>query len=140
MKKNQNNSFSSLLSPFTDSELAFLYDFEKSVNLFEKQEIKIDISNFIISSDGKCKISMKIPDERSIRLAINSAKKKELMSKAIIIARYSWLKRNKLPLPTDMELANLCLQIKEGKLIRAYYANTLTHLPKKINYHFQFIN
>ena len=56
------------------------------------------------------------------------------------MARYEWLKRHRLSYPVDMELPNLCLTIREGKLIRAFYSNVLTHVIKKQNYYIQILN
>jgi hypothetical protein len=69
-----------------------------------------------------------------------SAKKKHLNESIVIIARYKWMKRNKISFPESMELPNLCLTVKKGKLIRAIFSNVLTHIIKKQNYFIQVLN
>ncbi|MBS1636469.1 MAG: hypothetical protein JST26_11190 [Bacteroidetes bacterium] len=100
----------------------------------------IETDKFSISSNGHCQASKTIPDQKAIRTIIASSKKKYLKENTVLIARYQWLKRNKLSLPEKMELPNLCIVIKEGKLIRAFYSNVLTHIIKKQNYYLQVLN
>lgn len=80
------------------------------------------------------------PDPKTIKVVLAAAKKKPLKSNAIIIARYDWLKKHKLPVPTGMELPNLYLKIKNGILKSCSYNNVLVHVIKKQNYHIQILN
>ena len=66
--------------------------------------------------------------------------KKHLKKSTVIIARYDWMKRHKISYPVGMELPNLCLTVKDGKLIRAIFSNVLTHIIKKQNYFIQILN
>lgn len=91
-------------------------------------------------ANGHCKASSQKVDQKTIDFVLASAKKKPLKGNAVIIARYAWLKAKKLSTPADMELANLCVMIKEGKAYRAIYSNVLTHIIKKQNYHIQILN
>ncbi len=100
----------------------------------------MQISEFNISSNGGCKPSRLMPDKKSIEQVIMSSKKKWLESNCIIIARYEFLKRHKLPIPLDMEFPNLVLTIKDGKLIRACYTEVMNQIIKKLNYEVQIIN
>jgi len=100
----------------------------------------MDTKNFKVSSNNECKSSKIAPDQKAIKTAIACAKKKHFQDGIVIIARYSWLNRNKLSFPIDMELPNLCVTIREGKLIRAFYSNVLTHVIKKQNYYIQVLN
>jgi len=100
----------------------------------------MDTTKFKVSANNECKASKVVPDEKAIKTAIASAKKKYLQNATVIIARYGWLKRNKLTFPEDIDLPNLCLTIKNGKLIRAIYSNVLTHVIKKQNYFIQVLN
>jgi len=95
---------------------------------------------FSSNPNGACKATEVKPDELSVVRVLRSSKKKPKESSTIIIARYEWLKRNKLPLPPNIELANLCVTIKEGKLIRAFYSNVLSHIIKKQKYYIQILN
>lgn len=92
------------------------------------------------SSSEIKKISKITPDEKTMRIILANAKKKPLKQNLIIIARYDWLKRNKLQIPAQMELPNLFLKIKDGKLIHTYYTNVLTHMIKKQRYFIQILN
>ncbi len=83
---------------------------------------------------------MKTADKKTIQVVLASAKKKPLKSNAIVIARYEWLKKHGLPFPTDMELPNLYLKIKNGILTSSTYNNVLVHVIKKQNYHIQILN
>ena len=103
-----------------------------------KQEF--DTTKFLVTSDGSCKASKVAPDQKTIKTILASAKKKQLQANAIIIARFDWLKRNKLKFPENMELPNLCLKIKEGQLVHAFYSNELTHVIKKQKYTIQILN
>jgi hypothetical protein len=47
---------------------------------------------------------MKTPNKRTVQVVLAAAKKRPLKTNAIVIARYEWLKKHKLPYPTDMEL------------------------------------
>lgn len=98
------------------------------------------VKDFRTYANGHCKASKEGPDQKTINLVIASAKKKPLQSNAVIIARHAWLKARNLKAPADMELANLCLMIKNGKAYRAIYSNVLTYIIKKQNYHIQILN
>ena len=100
----------------------------------------MDTSNFSTSPNGAC-LNLKIaPDQKSINRAFAMAKKAPCKKNLIIIARFQWLRRSKLVFPDQVELPNLCLVIKEGKLIRAFYSNELSHIIKKQNYYIQILN
>lgn len=105
----------------------------------KSNEIVIDTMNFQLTAGGSCKASIVAPDQKTNKTVLASAKKKQLETNAIIIARYDWLKRNKLKLPGNMELANLCLKIKDGCLMCAFYSNVLTHIIKKQKYYIQIL-
>lgn len=94
----------------------------------------------VSSSKNELKSSRGTPDEESIALTLASAKKEPLNKNMIIIARYRWLVRNKLAIPDQIELPNLYIAIKEGKLIRARYDNILPHIIKKQRYYIQILN
>jgi hypothetical protein len=100
----------------------------------------MNTTNFSISANGQCKTSNLVPDQQAITRMLASAKKKPQTNNTVIIARHKWLLKHKLSVPQNMELANLCLTIKEGKLIRAFYSNVLTHVIKKQNYIIQVLN
>jgi hypothetical protein len=73
-------------------------------------------------------------------MVLAAAKKKPLKANAIVIARYEWLKKHRLPFPTEMELTNLYLKIKDGVLTSSTYNNALVHVIKKQRYHIQILN
>jgi hypothetical protein len=97
-------------------------------------------TKFKNGAQGLCFRSMIRPDEKSINMTLQSSRKDHLQKWTVIIARFDWLKRNKLMIPDDIELANLCLVVKDGKLDRAFYSSTLTHVIKKQRYYFQILN
>ncbi len=100
----------------------------------------METTKFKNGAQGLCFRSKIQPDEKSINLTLQSSRKAHLQKWTVIIARFNWLKRNKLMVPEDIELANLCLVVKKGKLDRAYYSSTLTHVIKKQRYYFQILN
>jgi hypothetical protein len=100
----------------------------------------MNTTEFKVSSNGECKSSPVVPEQKAIQTLLASAKKKPLQSNAVVIARYAWLTRNKLNFPKEMDMPNLCLTIKNGKLIRAIFSNVLTHVIKKQKYHIQVLN
>jgi hypothetical protein len=100
----------------------------------------MDTTKFSISSNGECKAAKISPDQKAIKMTLASSKKKYLQKSTVIIARYNWMKRNNISFPEGMELPNLCLTIKNGKLIRAIFSNVLTHVIKKQNYFIQILN
>lgn len=100
----------------------------------------MNTQTFKVTANGSCPASKFEPDQKTIKTVLSSAKKKPLKTNAIVIARYEWLKRHKLSLPEKMELPNLCLTIKEGKLIRAFFSNVMTHVIKKQKYYIQILN
>lgn len=100
----------------------------------------MDTKNFKVSANNECKASKIVPDQKAINRAIAAAKKKHLATGSVIIARYKWLVKNKLSFPIEMDMPNLCLTVKEGKLIRAFYSSVLTHIIKKQNYYIQVLN
>ena len=100
----------------------------------------MNTTNFIVTSDGSCQASKISPDQKTIKAILASAKKKQLEANAIIIARYDWLKRNKLKVPENMDLPNLCLKIKNGKLVHTFYSSVMTHIIKKQRYRIQILN
>jgi hypothetical protein len=83
---------------------------------------------------------MKAPDKKTVQVVLAAAKKRPLKSNAIVIARYEWLKKHKLPFPIDMELPILYLKIKDGVLTSSTYNNVLVHVIKKQRYHIQILN
>ena len=97
-------------------------------------------ANFKCGANGHCKKSQTVPDQKSIILAINMAKKDFKDGNLIVIGRFAWLERHKLQIPGDMEFANICVMIKGGKIERAFYSNVLTHVIKKQNYNIQILN
>lgn len=100
----------------------------------------MNTDNFKVYSNGHCK-SLKIkPDQDSIIKVLKCSKKKPQKNNVVIIARHKWLIRNRLCLPENLELANLCLMIKNGELIRAFYSNELSHVIKKQNYLINILN
>jgi len=101
---------------------------------------RMNTTNFPVIADRSFKESKVVPDQKSVIKVLASAKKKQLETDAIIIARYNWLKRNKVKLPENMELPNLYLKIKNDKLIHTFYSNVLTHVIKKQRYYIQILN
>lgn len=96
---------------------------------------------FSKSASDWCRTSKVRPDQQSLNYIIKRAKKKPIeKGNAIIIGRYNWLSRNKLLIPNDMNLPNLCVIIKKGELRRAFYSNTMTDIIKKQSYYIQIIN
>lgn len=108
--------------------------------MMQTTDVKMETSNFKISSNNECKALKVIPDQKSIKFILASARKKPQQSNTVIIARYQWLKKHKLLVPNEMELPNLCLTIKNGKLIRAFYSDVLSHIIKKQKYFIQVLN
>lgn len=100
----------------------------------------METGKFKTNSNGHCKKSQTVPDQKSIVLAINMVRKDFKDGNLVIIGRFAWLERNKLQIPSDMDLPNICVMIKEGKLERAFYSNVLTHVIKKQNYNIQILN
>lgn len=96
--------------------------------------------NFRVYSNGHCKCSTVKPDQASILKILECSKKKPQNNNVVIIARHRWLIRIKFSLPENLELANLCLMIKIGELIRAFYSNELSHVIKKQNYLINILN
>jgi len=79
-------------------------------------------------------------NSQAVAKVIEHVNPKHRNSNHIIIARYRWLRFNELPMPEDMELPNLCITIKDGKPLRAFYDNRLTHIIKKQKYTIQILN
>jgi hypothetical protein len=105
-----------------------------------KSDFNMDTTNYSKSTKGGQNTLELVPDQKTIKTVINSAKKKLLKTSTIIIARFKWLKRHKLEFPENMELPNLCITVKDGKLIRTFYCNVLTHIIKKQRYYIQILN
>lgn len=97
-------------------------------------------NNFKTSSQGLCRISNLVPDQNAIQMVLTSARKKSREGNLIIIARMAWLNNHKVVTPVGMELPNLFIVIKKGKLHRAFFSSTLTHVIKKQNYYIQMLN
>jgi hypothetical protein len=102
--------------------------------------IKVDTSRFRVYSNGHCAASKLRPDPISIKTTLAKVEKKIQHGNHVIIARYKWLKNRGLQIPDGMELPNLCLMIKNKKLIRAFYSNILSHIIKKQKYDIHVIN
>jgi hypothetical protein len=101
---------------------------------------EIDTTSFSTYAGNSCRASKAIPDQRTIKTVLRLSKKNYLKEDTIIIARYECLKRHNLYFPIGMELPNLCLKIRNGKLETAFYSNSLTHIIKKQRYHIQILN
>jgi hypothetical protein len=100
----------------------------------------MNTTNFKTTAQGHCQISKVTPDQKTIKAVLASAKKKPLKENAIVIARYNWIKKRKMQVPEDLTIPNLCLTIKDGNLVRAFYSETMTHVIKKLNYNIQVLN
>lgn len=101
----------------------------------------IDIMDYKVYSNGHCNISKYRPDRKSIARVILATKNRLLEKEnVLIIARFRWLAVKSLFMPDDMEIPNLCIMIKNKKLIRAFYSDTLTHIVKKLNYFIVILN
>lgn len=101
----------------------------------------MDTKHFSINSCGMCKTSKEVPDQKSIQVTLQSSKKAPIRSGyAIIVARYQWLLKNKLKTPEDINLPDLCLVIKAGRLRRAFYSDTFSYGFKKLKYDIQVLN
>jgi hypothetical protein len=81
-----------------------------------------------------------VTNQKAIALVLKAAKKKPLKANAIIIARFEWLKRRQIPLPTELEWPNLLVKIKKGVLVSCYFTNALSYVIKKQSYHIQILN
>ena len=100
----------------------------------------METTSFSTNQNNERDAANTILDQKSIKNVIASAKRKHIQKCIVIIARYKWLKRNKISFPDNMELPNLCITIKNGKLIRIFYSNVLSHIIKKQNYYIQILN
>jgi hypothetical protein len=100
----------------------------------------METTNFSLHAKGRYKPLKVTPDQKTINTVLASTKKRWIINNAIIIARYDWLKRHKLIFPDNMELPNLYMKIKNGKIIHTFYTNVLTHVIKKQNYKIQILN
>jgi hypothetical protein len=101
---------------------------------------EMNTNNFKVSASNSCKASQVKPEQKAIKAALAAAKKKPQMDCTIIIARYNWLQRHKQNIPIGIDLPNLCIWVKEGRLERAFYSTTLTHIIKKQRYLIQVLN
>lgn len=100
----------------------------------------METNSFKVSANNETKASKEEPEQKAIKSALRCAKKRKLKDNLVIIARYQWLVRNKLNFPAEMDMPNLCLTIKQGRLIRAFYSTVLTHVIKKQKYFIQVLN
>lgn len=100
----------------------------------------METTSFKVSANNETKASKFVPEQKAILSALRCAKRRKLNHNLVIIARYQWLVRHKLNLPTDMDMPNLCLTIKQGKLVRAFYSSVMTHVIKKQHYFIQVLN
>jgi len=104
----------------------------------KKAQIGFDTTRFRVNSQGSGRSSLYMPDQKTINTILAFFEQNHLQNNLIIIARFEWLKRNKLTFPDKMELPNLCLKIKDGILTHAYYSNVLTHVIKNNGTLFKF--
>lgn len=100
----------------------------------------MDTPTFTTLTNDSCKSSRTTPDQNSVRKVLDLANPKHKGGNHIVIARYRWLQYNGLEVPEGMELPNLCITIKNGKLLRAFYDNRLSHIIKKQRYTIQILN
>lgn len=100
----------------------------------------METTSFKVSANHETTASKLVPEQKAIKSALRCAKKRKLSQNLVIIARYQWLVRNKLTFPPDMDMPNLCLTIKQGQLIRAFYSTVMTHVIKKQQYFIQVLN
>jgi hypothetical protein len=117
----------------TLNEYDRIYNKVKNKICMEPLKWELKTTAFSVTSDDSCKASKVAPDQKTIKTILASAIKKHPQTNAIIIARFDWLKSNKLKFPENMELPNLCLKIKEGNLVHVFYSNILTHVIKNRN-------
>ncbi len=109
-------------------------------NQAEQRKFSFITDNFKCHSNNECKASRLIPSQEAIQAAIQCVRKKRLETNIVVIARYQWLTRNHFDFPLEIELPNLCLEIKDGKLKRAFFSNVLTHVIKKQRYFILVLN
>lgn len=80
------------------------------------------------------------PNEEPLQWILSKISKRHLQTNVIVIARFKWLKRNRIKIPANIELPNLYIKVKQGRLIHAYYTDILTHVIKKQNYYIKILN
>jgi hypothetical protein len=131
-KKNKVAYLKSTIKPINALNIA------KSSNQLIEELVKTD--QFKTSSEGTPRVKNFKPDEKTIRTILKSSKKKFLQKSTIIVARFDWLKRHKMLFPEKVDLVNLIITIKNGKLYRIFYSNVMTHVIKKQNYYIQILN
>lgn len=99
----------------------------------------IQIGNFSNCSQGKCNKSETVPPPKDISKVIKLFDK-DIEKDIIIIARNNWLKRHSFIIPDSGKLMNLCIQIKNKSVRRAFYGETMSQLLKKLNYEIVVLN
>jgi len=106
----------------------------------EHRKNSLDTTKFKCHSNNECKASKLIPSQEAIKAVIQCVRKKRLETNIVVIARYQWLRRHQFDFPTEIELPNLCLEIKNGQLKRAFFSDVLTHVIKKQRYFILILN
>lgn len=109
----------------------------KTISLYRP---KIEIADYKVNAQGLAPIIEKKPDRKSIKRVVRHISSGDLKKNIIIIARNHWLRIHKLPVPPEDRLYNLCVQIRDGRVIRSFYSDTMLHLLKKLNYKIVILN
>jgi hypothetical protein len=96
--------------------------------------IGVSTDNFRHSTQGLCDKSETKPLEADIKKILRITCQDDVNDDTIIIARHKWLKMHSFVIPDSKKIMNLCIQIKNKKIVRAFYTETIRELFKKLNY------
>lgn len=92
------------------------------------------------STQGLCERSRFLPSTSDITRALRAVNEDIFQTDTILIARHKWMKTHLYIIPESTKILNLCIEIKNRTVIRAFFSETLQRIFIKLNYQVIVLN
>jgi hypothetical protein len=130
-----------LIAAVKEAEIRNSIQQNKSLcKVYLPKPIGVSTESFCHSTQGLCDKSETKPLEADIKKILRITCQDDVNDDTIIIARHKWLKMHSFVIPDSRKIMNLCIQIKNKKIVRAFYTETIRELFKKLNYNILVFN
>ena len=105
------------------------------------EEVPVKIPDKIgCSTQGLCERSRFMPTKTDITRALRAVNEEIFQKDTILIARHNWMKTHFYIIPESAKILNLCIEIKNRTVIRAFFSETLRKIFIKLNYQVIVLN
>lgn len=92
------------------------------------------------TTQGLCERSRFLPSTADITRVLRAVNDDIFQKDTILIARHKWMKTHLYIIPESTKILNLCIEIKNRTVIRAFFSETLQKILLKLNYQVIVLN